>query len=132
MILQAPVSLGDALDRLSILAIKGERLRDPLRLSNVRREYMVLREAWIKASLPEPETLPLFRDLRKVNEALWETEDQLRSLEAQHRFDATFVELARAVYITNDRRAILKRQVNQDFGSSLIEEKQHPEYGQSG
>ncbi|HND33727.1 MAG TPA: DUF6165 family protein, partial [Myxococcota bacterium] len=119
MILHAPTSVGDALDRLTILAIKGDRVRDPLQLSNVKREYTVLREAWLQASLPEPETLESFRLLREVNEQLWDVEDHLRMLEAAGRFDAVFVAKARAVYQTNDRRAALKKRVNLDFGSAL-------------
>ncbi len=129
MLLHAPTSVGDALDRLTILAIKGDRVRDPLQLSNVKREYLVLREAWLGASLPEPELLDSFRLLREVNEELWDVEDHLRMLEAAGRFDAVFVEKARSVYQTNDRRAALKKRVNLDFGSALVEEKQHPHYG---
>ncbi len=130
MILHTPTSVGDALDRLTILAIKGDRVRDPLQLANVKREYMVLREAWMQASLPEPEALEFFRLLREVNEQLWDVEDHLRMLEAAGRFDAVFVEKARSVYQTNDRRAALKKRVNLDFGSALVEEKQHPHYPQ--
>lgn len=128
MELSVPTALGDALDRLTILRIKSRRILDSQKRSNVMREYLAIAGAWKTAGLPEPEEVPEFRDLEQVNEALWEIEDDLRLLEAKGEFGEQFVSLARSVYITNDRRAALKRLVNQRFGSSLVEEKQHPHY----
>lgn len=123
-----PTSLGDALDRLSILRIKERKILDASKRANVTREATAIRGAWLSAGLSEPETQQEFAALEEVNEQLWEIEDQLRALEAASEFGPSFVALARSVYFTNDRRAALKRAVNLRLGSSLVEEKQHPSY----
>ena len=128
MDLSVPTSLGDALDRLTILCIKQRRITDAQKRVNVGREAEAIRGAWMGAGLPVPEEVPEFAALVAVNEALWDIEDALRLMEAQGRFGAEFVVLARNVYITNDQRAAWKRAVNQRFGSTLVEEKQHPHY----
>lgn len=128
MLLHAPCPVGDVLDRITILAHKHTRLRGPA-ADNVARELAALREAWRGAGLPEPEAVPEYAELDTTNRALWELEDRLRGAEAAGRFDAAFVEDARGVYRTNDRRAALKRAVNLRFGSQLLEEKLHPGYG---
>jgi hypothetical protein len=125
--MKVPASLGDLLDRITILQIKTERLRNEGQRASVYRELDALLESW-NAEFPKAETVPEYDALRKVNEALWDVEDQLRAMEAAQDFGSTFVELARSVYKTNDQRAALKRKVNQRFGSVLMEEKQHPDY----
>lgn len=128
VVLAAPASVGDVLDRLTILALKEARLHEPDARANVARERALLREAWDAAGLPDPDALPEHAALAEVNAALWDVEDALRAHEAAQDFGAAFVERARAVYRTNDRRAALKRAVNARLGSALTEEKLHPRY----
>lgn len=128
MLLNVQTAPGEFLDRLTILEIKSERITDPAKLANVRRELDLMRATW-DASPLAPRGIPgEVAELRRVNEALWDVEDRLRALEAERRFDAEFVELARSVYRTNDRRAAIKRALNVALGSELIEEKSYTEY----
>lgn len=122
------VSVGEFIDKLTILEIKCERMRDPARAANVRRELEVLLAAWAASPFSSHDVRSERSELRAVNERLWEIEDQLRALEAEGRFDARFIELARLVYCTNDERAAIKQRINLRLGSNLIEEKQHPVY----
>jgi hypothetical protein len=127
MLLYAPVAVADVLDRLTILAIKLDRLPSARR-DVVMDEYTALAEAWRSAGLPDPAEVAEHAALAEVNLALWEVEDRLRAAEARQDFGPAFVADARAVYVTNDRRAALKRAVNLRFGSRLVEEKLHPSY----
>ena len=127
MLLFAPSAVGDALDRLTILAIKRARVPAERR-ANVATELAALEEAWSAAGLPAPATVPEYAELSSVNLALWEVEDRLRASEARGDFGAAFVADARSVYRVNDRRAALKRAVNDRFHSRLREEKHHPVY----
>ena len=126
--LHVPISPGEFLDKLTILEIKSARIADPSKLANVRRELELLRATWAASPLAARDVTALVADLRAVNEALWEVEDRLRDLEAGKRFDAEFVEQARAVYRHNDRRAAIKRELNVALGSDLIEEKSYKSY----
>ena len=123
-----PVSWGELLDKITILQIKQERLTDDAKRSNVTTELTALSAVAGAAML---EVAALLADLKKVNEALWEIEDQIRDKERDQAFDATFIQLARAVYVTNDRRADLKRDINRQLGSTLVEEKSYSPYAQS-
>ncbi|MGH6620077.1 MAG: DUF6165 family protein [Alphaproteobacteria bacterium] len=122
------VSPGELLDRISILEIKAERIEDPAKLKNIRHELGLYRD--IRQSLiPGGAAIEaLIRDLKAVNEILWEVEDEIRACEANRDFGSGFVELARSVYRTNDRRAAIKREINTLCGSSIIEEKSYTEY----
>lgn len=131
MILHAPSAVGDVLDRLSILAIKRERVSAGPRREHVLTEIAALEAAWAAAGLPAPASVPEYPELARVNLALWEVEDRLRAREAAGDFGPDFVAEARSVYRTNDERAALKRAVNLRFGSSIVEVKQHPAYGGS-
>ncbi|MSQ02643.1 MAG: hypothetical protein EXR71_12265 [Myxococcales bacterium] len=127
MTIFAPASVGDGLDRLTILAHKRARaVGAPA--DNVSRELAALLAAWTDAGLPTPESVPEFGALDQVNRQLWATEDRLRAAEAAGQFGPGFVEEARAVYRLNDRRAAIKRAVNIRYGSALVEEKLHPHY----
>lgn len=126
--LLAPAPVGDVLDRLSILDIKLARVAQPAARAQVARERQALLAAWAGAGLPEPESLPEFAELSAVNLALWEVEDRLRAAEAAGDFGPPFVDDARSVYRTNDRRAAIKRAVNARFDSELSEVKVHPAY----
>ena len=125
MIVQAPVSVGELLDKLSILRIKEARFTREDKRANVRRELAELQGVADQDGLRHEQ---LEGQLDEVNGALWDVEDELRVLESRQDFGDRFVELARAVYVTNDLRAALKRQLNEHFGSTLVEEKQYVDY----
>ncbi len=128
MLLNVQTSPGEFLDKLTILEIKAARITDPGKLANVQRELELLRATWAASPLAARDVSALVAGLRAANEALWEVEDRLRACEAERRFDAEFVELARTVYHTNDRRAAIKRQLNLLLGSELLEEKSYRSY----
>jgi len=122
-------SLGDVVDRVTILDIKRSRLRDPGQRLNVDREHAALHQGWAATALPPMHTLDAWAGLQQVNEALWEVEDDLRDHERRGDFGPEFVRLARSVYHLNDRRAALKRAINEALGSELVEEKSYADYG---
>jgi hypothetical protein len=128
MHLSVQTSPGEFLDKLTILEIKAERMADAAKLANVRRELELLRATWAASPLAGRDVAALVADLKGVNESLWEIEDRIRAKEAARAFDAEFVELARSVYRTNDRRAAIKRELNVALGSDLIEEKSYEQY----
>jgi len=122
-----PVSWGELIDKITILEIKAERLTDAAKRANVVTELTLLAQIAAPARQSE-EVTALTAALKAVNEALWEIEDHIRDKEAAQQFDARFIELARAVYVTNDRRAALKRDLNRVLGSGLVEEKSYKPY----
>src|SRR3954468_19086626 len=124
-----PVSIGEVVDKITILEIKASRLGDEAKLRNVHRELRALTEAF-EERFPDvdEEVMALFAALRSVNETLWEIEDEIRECERRRCFESRFIELARAVYRTNDERAALKRAINLGLGSGLIEEKSYTPY----
>lgn len=126
--ISVPVSFGELLDKMSILQIKLERISDAGKRANVARELDALQTTWSHAPESRQDVGALLAELKRVNEALWEIEDEIRDLEREQRFDARFIELARSVYITNDERARLKRDLNQALGSALVEEKSYAAY----
>ena len=130
MAVSITVSYGELLDKISILEIKSERIQDVSKLQNVRRELTLLSAAWAAADvLQNPTELAVIRrELKKVNEQLWEIEDALRAREHAQHFDPEFIQLARKVYITNDRRAALKRDIDTLLGSVFNEEKSYQPY----
>jgi len=120
-----PISPGELLDKITILQIKSERIDDERKLANVRQELRILEDVWA-ASVDDDDVLAALRtELRTLNETLWEIEDHIREEERTASFGARFVELARAVYLTNDRRSRAKRSVNLHLGSELFEEKSY-------
>ena len=127
-VIKVPVSFGEVLDKITILEIKNERLTRPEALDNVRRELGLLNESLAALGLDQGTLAPLRAALKAINEKLWEIEDRIRAKEADKSFDAGFVELARSVYLCNDERAALKRQVNEASGSALVEEKSYEAY----
>jgi hypothetical protein len=128
MLLNLPTAPGEFLDKLTILEIKSERMSDAAKLANVRRELDLMRETWSASTLSVRDVGALVAALKQVNEALWEIEDAIRAKEAAKTFDAGFVELARRVYVTNDRRAEIKRELNVMLGSEILEEKSYKPY----
>jgi chromosome segregation ATPase len=119
-----PVSWGELLDKITILQIKESKINNPQALANVKNELTLLTST---ASNVADQVLPLVEQLSIVNRNLWEVEDQLRSLEALESFGETFVQLARSVYKLNDQRAAIKKQINTQLGSKLVEEKSYNE-----
>ncbi|MGD9729060.1 MAG: DUF6165 family protein [Gammaproteobacteria bacterium] len=128
MNIKIEVSCGELIDKLTILRIKEQRITDAAKLANVRLELGSLEEAWRNAVQDESLVSQLVLDLQVINERLWEIEDQLREREATKRFDGDFLELARQVYITNDQRARIKREINVKLGSDFVEEKHYNRY----
>jgi hypothetical protein len=120
------ISIGELVDRVTILAIKSERIRDKDKLVNVLFEYHQLREAMHAVGIREDDSA--FSELRRVNEKLWEIEDKIREKEHEKEFDDEFIQLARSVYLENDKRAAVKRKINLERGSQIIEEKSYTEY----
>lgn len=127
-LISAPVSFGELLDKITILEIKSERISDAQKLANVRDELRLLDALWSHDAASQVDIAAERANLKHINEALWDIEDQIRLKERDHAFDARFIELARAVYRTNDQRAAVKRAINQKLGSRLIEEKSYQDY----
>ncbi|MBT4934655.1 MAG: hypothetical protein HOL66_11335 [Rhodospirillaceae bacterium] len=122
------VAPGELIDKITILEIKLERIEDETKLANVRLEYDTLNAARDEA-IPKSEELDqLSAELKKINEALWEIEDDIRDCERAKDFGDGFIKLARAVYVTNDKRMAVKRQINDLLGSALVEEKSYAAY----
>ncbi len=119
------VSNGEIVDKLSIIEIKLERIKDEAKLVNLRNEHAVLLEATESFFSRDHE---LYKALIGVNMELWDIEDHIRELEKAKDFGSDFIETARSVYFKNDRRAELKRQINDATGSTLIEEKSYEDY----
>jgi hypothetical protein len=120
------ISNGELVDRVTILSIKLQRMSDEAKLRNVRAEHEAL-SACMDALGVSVET-PAYRDLFEVNGALWDIENRLRAKESARQFDEEFVQLAREVYFNNDRRARIKRSINDDTASGVIEEKEYHRY----
>ncbi len=124
-----PISPGELIDKLTILDIKLERINDKQKLANVKTERDLLERVWASSSYAGAEIVSEKRaELRKINEKLWVIEDELRLKESKAEFDEEFIELARSVYFTNDRRARVKRDINIGVGSDLVEEKSYQDY----
>ena len=121
------VSNGEILDKISILQIKKERIEDKDKLQNIEREFNALWPLYEKIVVAKEITWK-YSELRGVNESLWEIEDEIREYEKRQDFEERFIQLARLVYITNDRRAEIKKEINLLTGSNLIEEKSYKEY----
>jgi hypothetical protein len=123
-----PVAVGELIDKISILEIKSERIKDPAKLRNVISELAVLTDARDNAVERSTNLTLRASELKAVNEALWDIEDEIRVHERNKDFGERFIELARFVYHQNDIRAALKRQINELVGSALVEEKSYEPY----
>lgn len=127
------VSLGEAIDKLTILKIKLSKIKDYSKLENVRNEHDLLEKA-IHKFYPRAKIFPIkvqnttFGQLYKVNKKLWDVEDNLRNLEKEKDFGIKFVNLARSVYILNDKRASIKKKINIKYKSKIVEEKSYEQY----
>jgi hypothetical protein len=124
----APVSVGELIDKIVILEIKAARISEPAKLTEVSKELNLLNQIEYGTVECRQEIKLLKDDLRRINETLWDIEDHIRDCERRRDFGPDFIQLARAVYITNDRRAVLKREINEVSGSAIKEIKAHPAY----
>ena len=126
--IEIPIAPAELIDRITILEIKSERLDNPQALDNVRRELALL-SATRDQRLPASTQLTgLTSALKTINETLWAIENDIRNCEREQDFGARFVELARSVYFSNDKRAALKKDINLLLNSELVEEKLYSDY----
>ena len=128
MQLQVPVSVGEVLDKITILQIKLAHIPDAAKRANIQNELDALLPLVAGDAFATDQMRGLMTELKSVNEALWDIEDDIREKEAAKSFDAEFIKLARAVYVTNDKRAEIKKQINLATGSALVEEKSYESY----
>ncbi|MCG6886766.1 MAG: DUF6165 family protein [Proteobacteria bacterium] len=128
MTIQSEISFGEFLDKLTILEIKAERISAPAKLENINRELSLLREIWSAHPASATDIAEPLARLKAINETLWQIEDDIRDKERNGEFDKDFIDLARAVYVTNDERAAVKRELNEILGSELVEEKSYSDY----
>ncbi|MGJ7903143.1 DUF6165 family protein [Lysobacter sp. 1R34A] len=124
-----PVSFGELLDKIAILQIKSERMTDEAKLANVRNELSALEQTWMAHPAAGGDIVRLRAELKAVNERLWVIEDDIRIKEKRQEFDDEFIRLARSVYIENDVRARVKKDINLALGSTYVEEKSYQDYG---
>jgi hypothetical protein len=128
MSIMAPISAGELVDKITILRVKAERIGDPAKEANVRKELAMLEAIAAEALPASAEIERLIGELAEVNGALWDIEDGKRDCERRGDFGDRFVQLARSVYIENDRRAAIKRAINEAAGSDIVEEKSYKPY----
>jgi hypothetical protein len=128
MIILVPEAVGDLIDKITILQIKVEYLSSPEQLKNVQYELDLLQQIRTEQKIEGPALEERMVNLKAINAAMWEIEDHLRDCERRQDFGSRFVELARSVYKTNDRRAAAKREINALFGSIISEEKSYAPY----
>ena len=124
MKIQTPTSLGELYDKVTILEIKLANIKDAEKIKNIKVEY-----AYLKAIANQHEIdHDLYQGLLWINQDLWKIEDDIRECERQKEFSEKFIQLARNVYITNDKRSDIKKQINIAYGSDLVEEKSYGAY----
>ena len=123
-----PLSPAELLDKITILRIKVARIQDAAKLANVKLELSLLEQTWKDCGGAAHDVALDEHALQNVNERLWGIEDRIREKEARQTFDRDFIELARAVYICNDERAAIKKRINLQLGSRLVEEKSYKQY----
>jgi hypothetical protein len=123
-----PISLGELLDKISILEIKNKKILDESKILNIKKELNDLKKVLDEFNINLSETNSLYNKLYKINLTLWEVEDSIRVLEKNEDFGEKFIELARAVYITNDQRFEVKNDINKLFNSEYVEEKSYEDY----
>lgn len=130
MLIQAPISLGELIDKITILEIKAVHMGDETKLKNVTHELNILNDKVnnLLDAAGQTKLQPLKKSLKDINQELWVIEDDIRDCERDKDFSDKFIQLARAVYFTNDKRAAVKKEINLAFGSELIEEKSYKNY----
>ena len=127
MIINTPISLGELIDKISILVIKEKKITDEKKNNLIREELTLLKKTLNEAGNNNSINNYL-NQLIDVNSALWKIEDEIRDCEKNKKFDQKFIELARSVYITNDKRAEIKLEINNKFGSKIVEVKSYTKY----
>lgn len=128
MEIKVPISPGELIDKLTILEIKAANMTDATKLANVNAELRLLQETWRSSAFANASIDAEWKLLREINKKLWDIEDLIRDKEREKKFDQEFIELARAVYFTNDERATVKKQINTKLGSKIVEEKSYAKY----
>lgn len=126
--ISVPISPGELIDKITILQIKAARITDAAKLANVRTELDLLESTWRASAYAAADIATQWAQLKTINEKLWDIEDRIRDKERARAFDGEFIELARAVYVTNDERAAVKRTINTRLGSRIVEEKSYAKY----
>ena len=127
MIINTPISLGELIDKISILVIKEKKIKDEKKNNLIREELTLLRKT-LNDAANNNSINNYLNQLIDVNSTLWKIEDEIRDCEKNKKFDQKFIELARSVYITNDRRAEIKLEINNKFGSKIVEVKSYTKY----
>lgn len=128
MSVNVEISIGEFFDKITILEIKQERIKDTAKLENINKELDSLNRLLQQLPFSRADVSDEVAELKAINEKLWEIEDDIREKESHKSFDQGFVELARAVYFTNDRRSEVKRDINLKLGSEFVEEKSYEDY----
>ena len=127
MIISTPVSLGELVDKISILHIKNINIKDDEKLKLIREELELLNQT-LNKHIKKNAIQNYLDSLIEINSKLWVIEDDIRDCERKKKFDQTFIDLARSVYFTNDKRSEVKLEINKKFGSKIIEVKSYEEY----
>ena len=127
MLINTPISLGELVDKISILIIKQKNITDETKLDHVKKELDFLQKTLMNY-VQQEEINNFLENLININSKLWNIEDDIRECERKKLFDQSFVDLARSVYFTNDERAKVKNDINKAFGSELVEVKSYEEY----
>ena len=127
MLINTPISLGELVDKISILIIKQKNIIDETKLDHVKKELDFLQKT-LMSYVQQEEINNYLENLININSKLWNIEDDIRECERKKLFDQTFIDLARSVYFTNDERAKVKNYINKAFGSELVEVKSYEEY----
>ena len=127
MIISTPVSLGELVDKISILHIKNINIKDEEKLKLIREELELLNQT-LNKHIKNNDIQNYLDSLIEINTKLWVIEDDIRDCERKKKFDQTFINLARSVYFTNDKRSEVKLEINKKFGSKIIEVKSYEEY----
>ena len=127
MLINTPISLGELVDKISILIIKQKNITDETKLDHVKKELDFLQKT-LKNYVQQEKINNYLENLININSKLWNIEDDIRECERKKLFDQTFIDLARSVYFTNDERAKVKIDINKTFGSELVEVKSYEEY----
>ena len=127
MLINTPISLGELVDKISILTIKQKNITDETKLDHVKKELAFLQKTLMNY-VQQEEINNYLENLININSKLWKIEDDIRECERKKLFDQSFIDLARSVYFTNDERAKVKNDINKTFGSELVEVKSYEEY----
>ena len=127
MIVNIPISLGELIDKISILLIKEKNISDEKKLSKIHEELSLLKKT-LNNMINDNNIENYLNKLVEINAKLWKIEDDIRDCEKNKKFDKVFIDLARSVYITNDKRSEIKNEINKKFGSTIVEVKSYKKY----